>query len=385
MHSGVPSAIRWPEGFSEARFLDEIWQQKPLLIRQAFADFDTPITADELAGLSLEPDTTPRLITRDDDGDYHLEHGPFESSRYTSLTSSDWSLLVTDVEKHLPELQAYLTAFQFLPSWRIDDLMISYAPVGASVGAHIDEYDVFLLQASGRRRWMIDRNSHSQQSTTSHGDLKLVEHFKATDDWELMPGDMLYLPPGVAHHGIASEDSCTTWSIGFRAPLLSDMVMRISEMIADAMPSNRYRDTVLTHAVPGEITAAAIENFRSEWLKATAMDTPAFSSLVGKLLTESGVSDSADTQMNPTIITDNCEQSVYKASFSQLAWHQRSSNAFDAVQLFVDGEVHRCSKMLAIQLCGSHPANPVSTHRLEPDDQVLVARLVANGSLVLLT
>ena len=112
----VPTSIQWPEGMNEAIFLRDYWQQKPLLIRQAFPEFQTPLDADELAGLSLEPETTPRIITQDDRGNYHLEYGPFVEDRFASLTDNNWSLLVTDVEKHIPELTGYLHPFQFLPS-----------------------------------------------------------------------------------------------------------------------------------------------------------------------------------------------------------------------------------------------------------------------------
>ena len=148
--------IQWPSDIDECIFLDQFWQKKPLLIRQAFPDFVTPLPADELAGLSLEPDTSGRIIVRDSNGAYTLEHGPFAENRFATLTDNQWSLLVTDVEKHIPEFIAYLQPFRFIPDWRIDDLMVSYAPDGASVGAHVDDYDVFLLQASGKRRWLIE-------------------------------------------------------------------------------------------------------------------------------------------------------------------------------------------------------------------------------------
>lgn len=125
------SELSWPDGISQEIFLADYWQQQPLLLKQALPEFSTPLSADELAGLALEPETTPRLITQDRNGLFHLEYGPFDEDRFSTLTENNWSLLVTDVEKHLPDLTQYLAPFQFLPTWRIDDLMISYAPVGA--------------------------------------------------------------------------------------------------------------------------------------------------------------------------------------------------------------------------------------------------------------
>ena len=145
----VISKVNWPDGLSEQAFLDEYWQQKPLLIKQGLPGFETPISPDELAGLAIEEDTTPRLILQNAAGEFTVENGPFDAERFATLQYNDWSLLVTDVEKHLPDISEYLTPFQFLPSWRIDDLMISYAPDGASVGAHVDEYDVFLNRLNG--------------------------------------------------------------------------------------------------------------------------------------------------------------------------------------------------------------------------------------------
>jgi len=381
-YSELPTELRWPDGITQARFLKEFWQKKPLLLRQAIPDFDTPLPADELAGLSLEPDTTPRLITQDSDGCFHLEHGPFDESRFATLSDDNWSLLVTDVEKHLPDLRDYLTPFQFLPTWRIDDLMISYAPVGASVGAHVDEYDVFLLQASGKRRWLIDRDTQSPHSSIAQGDLKLVENFQATDEWELEPGDILYLPPGVAHHGIASEEACTTWSIGFRAPAFRDSVMRIAEMIAEALPLQRYRDGDLNTAIPGEITAEAIQRFKTEWLNATQLENPAFTELIGRLLTEAGVAQSSSDDPQTFMPGDDGGIRVHKAPFSRMAWHQCDADESSRVLLFVDGSVHVCSRTLAIKLCGGCALNITETATLRENDRALLKLLHEQGCLV---
>lgn len=376
------SELSWPDGISQEIFLADYWQQQPLLLKQALPEFDTPLPADELAGLSLEPETTPRLITQDSDGLFHLEYGPFDEDRFSTLTENNWSLLVTDVEKHLPDLLDYLTPFQFLPTWRIDDLMISYAPVGASVGAHIDQYDVFLLQASGKRKWLIDRNMQRLHSATSQGDLKLVDNFNATDEWELVPGDILYLPPGVAHHGIASEEPCTTWSIGFRSPAIRDMVMRIAEMIADALPADRYRDGELNVSVPGEITAAAVQRFKEEWVKATALSTAQFTHLIGKLLTEAGVSEPDSSGIDESQPIVDSEKWVCKAPFSRMAWHQQTSDADGLATFYVDGNAHQCSKTLAIHLCSGAAFDVNDLTAGSEADRSLLLRLHTQGCVI---
>jgi 50S ribosomal protein L16 3-hydroxylase len=370
-HDACHRRINWPADLDEDRFLTQYWQRRPLLIRQALPGFQTPLPADELAGLSLEADTTPRLITRDVNGDYHLEHGPFEAGRFQQLTGNDWSLLVTDVEKHLPELAVYLQAFTFLPCWRIDDLMVSYAPVGASVGAHIDEYDVFLLQASGKRRWSIDARAEAEHELDPDSELKLLTAFEPTDTWELTAGDLLYLPPGVPHHGIASDDPCTTWSIGFRAPVIADMVMRMAEMICESMPHERFTDGPLKVATPGEISADALQRITAVWQRAVTLDQDTLTTLSGRLLTETGGGSPADVLSD---WQDADAVPLQIGPFSRAAWIAARQDRH--VQLFVDGEVYLCSRELAIDLCTPGYAVTPANERYSDEDRTLLKHLV---------
>jgi len=264
-------ALQWPAGLTEEAFLNDYWQKKSLLLKQALADFQTPIDPDELAGLSLEQDVSARLVLHSSDDQYQMESGPFEASRFESLTGHDWSLLVTDVEKHIPDFRQYLQPFSFLPSWRIDDLMISYAPLGASVGAHVDEYDVFLLQASGTRRWEIDTSASPNLTVKSGSGLKILEHFQPNEQFDLVPGDILYLPPGVPHHGHALSDNCTTWSIGFRAPTQINILSEFAENLAESLEAQHFRDPPLKRACPGEITAESLQAIEQLWKAATQL------------------------------------------------------------------------------------------------------------------
>jgi len=245
----------WPEKFNlgeldAERFLAEYWQRQPLLVRQALPDFKPPIDADELAGLACEPLAESRLVFGPDQTDsWSVEFGPFDERRFEQLPETHFSLLVQDVDKWDCDVADLLDCFEFVPSWRLDDIMISYAAPGGSVGPHIDHYDVFLLQAQGRRCWQIDRQQTQSQQTQS-GDLKLVETFTASDEWVLNPGDMLYLPPGIAHYGVAS-DECLTYSIGMRAPSQSELLLDYAQYYEERSdPSNRYKD-------PVDITVAA--------------------------------------------------------------------------------------------------------------------------------
>lgn len=375
------SHIQWPEELDETRFLTEYWQKKPLLIRQALPAFETPLPADELAGLSLEPETTPRLITRDTGGAYHLEHGPFDADRFETLTGNDWSLLVTDVEKHLPELIDYLQPFRFLPSWRIDDLMVSYAPVGASVGAHIDEYDVFLLQASGVRRWSIDLHVERSRAILPDSELRILADFNATDTWDLQAGDLLYLPPGVPHHGVACEEPCTTWSIGFRAAPHADFVMRLAEMICEGLPHERYSDNLSRPALAGEINTDALERFAGIWRDAVNQNSDVLADLTGRFLTES-VNVMSGSESNSDEMPDPDCLSWMVSPFSRIAWRTNSAAESVRVKLFVDGEHYTCGQALAVKLSTAGQVIDLDDHDIDTQEAELLQQLIQSGVLL---
>ncbi len=259
--------IHWPIGLNEAQFIHDYWQKQPLLIRQAFPCFENPLPPEELAGLACEEGIAARLISHQADRGWQCKHGPFCEHDFAELPDSDWSLLVTDIEKHLPDFIAYLQPFRFIPDWRIDDLMISLAPPGGSVGPHVDQYDVFLLQAEGSRRWSITTNPDALQTTANtnqNSRLKMLDGFIAEQEWVLQPGDMLYLPPGVAHHGVAI-DQCMTWSIGFRAPSIRQLVTAWFEHFIDTLPDDeRFHDALKSpQTVRGRIDARTLENIDS--------------------------------------------------------------------------------------------------------------------------
>ena len=364
------SKLNWPKGLSDQAFLDEYWQQKPLLIKQGLPDFETPISPDELAGLAIEEDTTPRLILQNSAGEYSVEHGPFDEERFASLQHNDWSLLVTDVEKHLPDIGEYLTPFQFLPSWRIDDLMISYAPDGASVGAHIDEYDVFLIQASGTRRWKIDDSDNPDVSLVEDATLKLLANFNASHTFDLNAGDILYLPPGVPHHGIAIGDDCTTWSVGFRAPAIADIISEFSELIGSELPALRYTDPKLRVAKPGEICSDSIARFGQLWREATQLSDEQLASLVGRLVS----TPSIDIERETISASNMVDKYWTKHSFSCFAFNTSAQATF----LYVDSEEYECSHEFATQLCSGMVING---QQLNDQDKHVLTQLLAAGAM----
>lgn len=233
-------------GIPVAEFLRKHWQREPLLVRQAFPGFASPLAPDDLAGFACEPLASSRLVVHDTKRDrWTVKHGPLEEADFAKLPRKHWTLLVQDVDKLVDDVAALRDAFRFVPQWRVDDVMVSYAVDGGSVGAHVDRYDVFLLQGAGRRRWLVDANTPPEPAFRDDVELKLLREFTPTHDWLLEPGDMLYLPPGVAHHGIA-DGECLTYSIGMRAPAASELVLDLAEHAAERLGEGlRYGDAGL--------------------------------------------------------------------------------------------------------------------------------------------
>ena len=249
-----------PLGMPPAAFLRDYWQKRPLLVRGAFAQFRDPLTPNDLAGLACEEMALSRLVAHERKRDrWSLRNGPFSEDDFATLPKRDWTILVQDVDKWDADVAALLDAFGFLPSWRIDDVMVSYAVDGGSVGAHVDQYDVFLLQGLGQRRWQISVDPNARKDFRDDADLKLLREFTPTHDWILEPGDMLYLPPGVPHHGVAIGE-CLTYSIGMRAPSKAELLLDFADALAEMLPEElRLADPDLLPAKSdGEIDEAAM-------------------------------------------------------------------------------------------------------------------------------
>jgi 50S ribosomal protein L16 3-hydroxylase len=267
-------------------FLKHYWQKQPLLIRQAFPNYQSPLSAEELAGLACEEGVESRLI-QEQGGEkpWQLRHGPFVESDFTSLPESHWTLLVQAVDHHIPELACLLDEFDFIPTWRIDDLMISFAQAQGSVGAHLDNYDVFLLQVQGNRHWYINEDDYTDNDFMPDSELRILNKFESKQDWILEPGDMLYLPPGVAHHGVALDD-CLTFSIGFRAPTRKELLIAYTETNDQTIADKFYSDPDLTlQPSPGEIKAEHIDAIK-ELMQLSDVNKDEFSSWFGCFITE---------------------------------------------------------------------------------------------------
>ncbi|MBD9579489.1 cupin domain-containing protein [Pseudomonas sp. PDM23] len=253
-------------GISADEFLRDYWQKKPLLVRQAIPEFKSPLDPDELAGLALEEMIESRIVLEHGDSPWELRRGPFQEDTFSQMPERDWTLLVQAVDQFIPEVAELLEHFKFLPSWRIDDVMISYAAPGGGVGPHFDNYDVFLLQGHGRRRWKVGQTCDASSPMLPHADLRILAEFEESADWVLEPGDMLYLPPRVAHYGIA-EDDCMTYSVGFRAPSAAEVLTHFTDFLAQFLSDEeRYSDAGMA-AMKGDFDQHQIQRDALDRLK----------------------------------------------------------------------------------------------------------------------
>jgi len=382
----VKASPRQRLGMPPARFLSDHWQKRPLLIRGAFADFENPVAPDDLAGLACEELALARIAIHEPKRDrWTLRSGPFAEADFAKLPKTHWTLLVQDVDKWDADVAALLGAFRFLPSWRIDDVMISYAEDGGSVGAHVDQYDVFLLQGLGRRRWEISTAPGAPKEFRTDAELKLLREFTPTHDWLLEPGDMLYLPPGVPHHGVAIG-ACMTYSIGMRAPSQADLLGDFVDHLIEALPEeSRYTDADLAPtSADGEIDDAAIARVvrALPWLK---FDAPAAASTLrtwfGRFITRYRSAQLAAAP--PRRISDATflravasGASVRRNPWSRRAWMRDGRSAI----LFVAGEGHACSLSLA-RTAGAHDEFPLASGNVR--DVALLRQLVDAGHYVL--
>jgi 50S ribosomal protein L16 3-hydroxylase len=280
---GHPIPLKMP--LDRAAFLRDYWQREPLLMRNALPPDAFPLSPHELAGLACEAEVESRLVIERPGQDWTLEHGPFDERRFASLPASNWTLLVQDVDKYLGDVADLLDPFDFVPAWRVDDIMISYATDGGGVGPHRDDYDVFLMQAQGRRRWRIGTRPHGDDDLLPDQPLRLLADFDVVEDWVLEPGDVLYLPPGVAHWGTAVGE-CMTYSLGFRAPRTRELLSDWLQHLAERAPAAPLVDPSEGERTPGALSPGLIESARTLCQRLPEASAGDFSEWLGCFLTE---------------------------------------------------------------------------------------------------
>ncbi|GGC73861.1 cupin domain-containing protein [Marinobacter halophilus] len=327
-------------GLTASEFLRDYWQKKPLVIRQAFPGFQCPVSPDELAGLACEEAVESRIVIEDDAGKpWQLHNGPFTPERFSELPEQDWTLLVQGLDHWVPEIADLLEQFRFIPNWRLDDIMASYAPKGGSVGPHYDMYDVFLLQAQGHRRWTFGGHCDHTSPRVDGTPLRILSSWDGEETVTLAPGDMLYLPPGIGHHGIA-EDDCITLSVGFRAPTLDDLLTGFTDYLShQATAAEHLNDPDLkVQDNPGTIAPHVIDRLDSV-IREQLGDRRNLALWFGQFATAPKSLDIVVPADEPAAAADLAE--AIRAG-EQLRWNEGSRFAYHELDnetaLFVDGE-----------------------------------------------
>ena len=328
----------WLGGLTIKEFLRDYWQKKPLLIRQAFPQFQGLINPQQLITLACTEDIQARLVTRQR-GKFKLTQAPFEPADFERLVKegrgqTKWTVLVQGVNHYLPEAAALLKHFAFIPHARLDDLMVSYAPQGGGVGPHFDSYDVFLLQGSGHRRWQI--SAQADRSLIAGAPLRILSDFRVEQEWVLEAGDMLYLPPHYAHNGIA-EDDCMTYSIGFRTPAHQELAEQFLVYLQDRIVvEGSYTDPDLkTQQYPSEISLTMLRQV-GQVIKQIRWDKEDIANFFGCFLSEP----------KPHIFFDAPARPWSLAKFKQAIKNKgvkldlKSQMLCHAHWIFINGEAH---------------------------------------------
>jgi 50S ribosomal protein L16 3-hydroxylase len=256
------------------QFLADYWQKKPLVIRNALPNFECPITPEEMGGLAMEEDVESRIIlehieAKDGDAVWELKSGPFIEDDLTSLPDTHWTLLVQEANKHIPEFALLQERFNFLPNWRLDDVMVSFAPEHGTVGPHADNYDVFLIQGPGSRRWQLSYQDCSADKLIPGLPVRILADFEPEEEYILEEGDILYLPPGVVHHGVSLNDAITI-SVGYRAPAIAELAAAYcADTVSQMNTEQFYNDAdIEPRTEPGLITEKELAKVRDELRKA---------------------------------------------------------------------------------------------------------------------
>lgn len=321
-------------------FLRLYWQKKPLLMRQVVSLSTDQVTKSELLALACgSEDVESRLILEHGETPWEAHHGPFDRSELEHLPESHWTLLIQDMNRHMPEIRPLLDAFSAIPQWRIDDIMISYATDQGTVGPHTDDYDVFLIQTSGKRRWKIHQHAVSDGDLIPDLDLKILKTFDTQMEWLLEPGDMLYLPPNVAHWGVAEGESIT-WSVGFQGPSITELITHWLEERLSTLSPQRYTDSDLkAQRHSGEISHRSIARIREMLQQAISFSDDELAAWFGRFSSE------PKENLTPPPLVNNITETILLQQLQQGAQLRRHpyskiiySRLPDSLLLFASGE-----------------------------------------------
>lgn len=382
----VQATASQPLGMSQQAFLQHYWQKRPLLIRGALADFPLPITPEDLAGLACEEAALSRLIVRDPKRErWDVRSGPLDESVFAKLPKSHWTLLVQDVDKWDMDVAALLEHFRFLPRWRVDDVMVSYAVDGGGVGAHVDQYDVFLVQGLGQRRWRISDDPAAPKAFRADVELKILAEFHPTHDWVLQPGDMLYLPPGVPHDGVAIGN-CMTLSVGMRAPAIAEMLNGLVDHLGENLSEDdRYTDADLAPAKDTfEIDGAALQRVESAVAALRQLDDAGLADWFGRFITGYRSAQTALAPDKPLSAADLHTALAKGAGITRFPWARTAwARQGKGAVVYVAGQAQRCSLAFAKLICAQRELAAAELAELNPQDSAALLALLNQGQLVL--
>lgn len=366
-------------------FLSDYWQRRPYLFRRVWTQPEVWPDLDELSGLALEEAVDSRLITGSDGArDWQLTAGPFTETALMNLPECSWTLLVQGVDRWHPGVHALLDAFDFLPRWRLDDAMLSIAAEGGGVGPHVDQYDVFLLQTTGRRRWRIGAHLPGEAAPATNDGLALLAHFEVEEDHVLDAGDMLYLPAGFPHWGTALDAPCVTCSIGFRAPSAGELAQATAAEFASQLSgSRRFADPLREiptdpHRIDRDDVATAIEvsglGFGHAQLEACHWRAGALA--LGKLVTLPYESPEPPVSVAAVSALLEAPEQLVAAPESRFAYCDLQEHG---AWLFVDGEAFELPAASGAAICHGHITPGVLSDQAT---RRTVRTLVAEGSLL---
>jgi 50S ribosomal protein L16 3-hydroxylase len=376
------------ESFDKKFFLDNYWGKIPVLIRGMFSENLSLIEPDELAGLACEEGIESRIVSEiinDNKSTWVLENGPFEEAKFQLLPNKNWSLLVQSVDHWNTGVADLLTSFRFLPAHILDDIMVSFAPEGGSVGPHFDYYDVFLVQGLGARSWKIGQQCDSSSPVSIHSQLLILDNFIEVQSFDLKTGDVLYLPPKVAHWGIALED-CITYSVGFRTPSVSQSIIAFTDALTETLEEDK-RLSFNNSNNPYEINASTIADLKKQ-LQTELLNDNKLIEWYGKFATEPKNENTIvplENQLSEQTLLQKLKKgyALLKNEGSRFIFQEET-----IYKLFVDGESYALEKKhaeLMHFLCEGtsyHGENIILYFEEKPLADLLVT-LVNKGSLYL--
>ena len=368
-------------GISEDEFLKNYWHKKPILIRNAINLNNLVVLPNkqQLLQLSCNEDIQSRIVFKNSENQYDVEYGPFIENDWKNIEQDCWNLLVSDIDKWQPKSCEILEYFKFIRHWIFDDIMLSCGSIGGTVGPHTDHYDVFLLQVHGKRKWGFTQNKIFNPELIPKQALKLMSDFQASETHILNPGDVLYLPPEVAHYGIATTDDCVTCSIGIRTPSHSELLTSFIDNKAENISANnRFQEPHFDlQPKQGEVTVSDLDNVTEILTRHMNIKNGLLNDWFGKYITEyRSLFYEFNQQQDYQQLSD--KNDLILSSFSKSCYFKDKSEA----KLFVNGEKYHSSLKLAEMIC-NHKCianNEIST--LSTNDRNIIKVLYENGSLI---